>query len=998
MRSVAFLLVCLLATPAVLAIPAFHDAPMPERVLSTMGALSDLKCVDGKAGDFDCHGVDLAAFVPLSDMGCTSTGNDVWGWADPETDREYALMGCNNGISFVDVTDPVAPVYIGRLPTHTVSSLWRDAKVYADHAFVVSEASGHGLQVFDLGELREVTDPPVTFTATSHNDSFGNAHNIEVNADTGYAYVVGSAQCNGGLHIIDISEPANPQVAGCFAEDGYTHDVQCVIYHGPDENYQGREICFASNENTLTIVDVTNKANPQMLGRETYPGVGYTHQGWLTEDHAQFLLDDELDELNFGHNTRTRVWDVGDLNAPVIIGIYDSTEDATDHNLYIKGNFCYQANYSAGLRILDLEDVAEGTLVEAAYFDVIPDGFHLRHDGAGFFGAWSNFPFFDSGTVLVSTIGMEGEPGGLFVTRPRLEESAIEGTVTDALTGESIEGVHIEIIAGLPHEGSTDSDGVYGIEILPGVYTVVASRPGYHEVSISAVEVDESGPAVVDLEMTPAPRAEVGPESIEIEVFAGYAGGAELTIDNLGGGELVWSIETEPVSALFHAGGHDPSLDEVLDVGDFSIDSPANGGNAATFVLPAGVGSQGEVTGLSFAGTVDGISGNASWASDMCMRVESPDGTVFTVGGFSGTQPGCNDEDWDFQGADGDGTYSSEHFAAFDPAEPDQGEWSLSFINDWNSTSAATMQWTDVTVTLHKTPLPICQQPAEVDWLTVEPESGSLPGGQGEQVSVRADASELTPGVYEATLCVATNDEFAMLVPVPVSLEVSEAPPGEFTVNPGLLDFGPVSIVDSAEPLTVQIVNTGLVDITIVQIETPASPFARLTDEDCGDPPFTLAPDESCEIGFSFAPGVAGPHAASVEVVSEAAGTELIELQGQGIAPELDIDPPVIDFGVVPIGETTLSDIVTLTNTGDADLEIEALDLQGSDTIQLLEDDCSGAVLVPGSYCSLHFSFTPQQEGIHDALVTVSSNLPDGEREVTLAGRTVQVFQDRFEP
>ncbi len=992
------LLATLLTAPGALAVPVFHQQPLPERVLSTMEALSGLECVDGKAGDFDCHGVDLAAFVPLSDMGCDSTGNDVWGWTDPQTGREFALMGCSNGISFVDVTEPVAPVYIGRLPTQTDSSLWRDAKVYADHAFVVSEASGHGLQVFDLGELRDVSEPPVEFTVTAHDDSFGNAHNIQVNEDTGYAYVVGSAQCNGGLHIIDISNPVDPQVAGCFAEDGYTHDVQCVIYHGPDESYMGREICFASNEDTLTIVDVTDKGSPQMLGRETYPGVGYTHQGWLTEDHAQFLLDDELDELNFGHNTRTRVWDVGDLHEPEIIGIFDSTEDATDHNLYIKGNFCYQANYSAGLRILDLEDVADGVLVEAAFLDVIPGDFHLRHDGAGFFGAWSNFPFFDSGTVLVSTMGMEGEPGGLFVTRPRLEKSAIEGTVTDAVTGEPVEDVHIEIVAGLPHDSTTDDQGEYRIDILPGIYTVVASRSGYHELSVSEVAVDESGSALVDLALEPAPQALISPGEIDIEVFAGQSGSETLSIENEGGGKLFWTIETEPVSRLFNAGRRDPSLDEVLEVGEFTVDSPANNGDPVTVSLPGGVSSRGEVTGLSFDGTVAGISGSGSWASDLCMRLEPPAGAVFVVGGFSGTEPGCDSIDWDFQGADSDGSYASEHLEVFDPAQDDEGEWTVTFVNDWDSTSAATMQWWDVSITLHKTPLPICQEPAEVDWLSVEPVSGTLPGGGDVQVEVTADASSLSPGQYESTLCVATNDDHAMLVAVPVNLEVGKAPPGEFALDPAMLEFGEVALDVDAVLMTAQLINSGLEDVVITLVEAPDAPFARDSADECADVPIVLEPGATCELGFAFAPDTAGPHTTQVEVISEAAGSEVIELVGEGIAPGLGIDPTSVDFGVVPVGESVLSDVVTLTNTGDADLDLQGLELKGSGAIAIEEDDCSGSVLAPDSNCSLIFSFNPQEEGIHDALMTTSSNLPDGEVEIALVGFTVEVFHDRFEP
>ena len=100
--------------------------------------------------------------------------NDIWGWTDPLDGKEYALLGRTTGTAFIDITDPNNPVYLGNLPTHTVSSLWRDIKVYTDHAFIVSEASGHGMQVFDLTQLRNVPNPPVTFTADAHYSGFGN--------------------------------------------------------------------------------------------------------------------------------------------------------------------------------------------------------------------------------------------------------------------------------------------------------------------------------------------------------------------------------------------------------------------------------------------------------------------------------------------------------------------------------------------------------------------------------------------------------------------------------------------------------------------------------------------------------------------------------------------------------------------------------------------------------------------------------------------------------
>jgi choice-of-anchor B domain-containing protein len=401
-RFLTVLAALALAAPSATATP-----PAPRHAVS---------CVNGVAEGFACSNVDLAAHLSLAQLGATINqgGNDLWGWTDPLAGREYALVGVGNGTAFVDVTDAEVPVVLGLLPTATANSTWRDIKVHANHAFIVSEALGHGMQVFDLTRLRNVATPPVTFTADAHYTGFGRAHNIAINEDSGYAYAIGSlqgaTQCAGGLHMIDIALPQSPQFAGCFSADGYTHDTQCVLYAGPDADYSGREICFSSNEDTLTIVDVTNKAAPVQISRTGYAGRRYAHQGWLAPGQRWFLMNDELDEIDFGHNTRTYVWDLQDLDNPLQPFVYTAAVASTDHNLYIRGRYAYLANYKSGLRILDLSGIAAGDISEVAYFDTYP-----ADDTVGFNGAWSSYPFFASGTVLVSDMSR-----GLFVLRPQL--------------------------------------------------------------------------------------------------------------------------------------------------------------------------------------------------------------------------------------------------------------------------------------------------------------------------------------------------------------------------------------------------------------------------------------------------------------------------------------------------------------------------------------------------------------------------------------------------
>ncbi|HUF40195.1 MAG TPA: choice-of-anchor B family protein [Anaerolineales bacterium] len=371
----------------------------------------EVPCVNGFAGSYVCENVDLLAFMPLATIG-GGEGNDIWGWTDPLNGKEYAIMGRTNGTSFIDISDPVNPVYLGNLPPHTGNSIWRDIKVYSNVAYIVSEAGGHGMQVFDLTRLRNVISPPVTFTENAHYDGFGNAHNLVINEETGYAFAVGSnaLTCSGGLVFVNLQSPLAPTGAGCFSADGYTHDAQCVNYSGPDTDHQGKEICFASNGDTVTVVDVTDKSNSVILAKEDYPGFDYTHQAWITEDHTYLLLDDEGDEIKYGHKTRTRVWDISNLDNPVLIYFFDSAFNSIDHNLYILDGYAYQSNYTSGLQILDLSNIATGPLIRAGYFDT-----YIPNNNANFNGSWSNYPFFESGVVVVSDIN-----SGLFILEPNL--------------------------------------------------------------------------------------------------------------------------------------------------------------------------------------------------------------------------------------------------------------------------------------------------------------------------------------------------------------------------------------------------------------------------------------------------------------------------------------------------------------------------------------------------------------------------------------------------
>ncbi len=372
-------------------------------------SVSFMPCENGKAGEYPCNGYDFLGQIDLRTFDAQA-GNDIWGWTDSTTGKEYALMGLDNGTAFIDISDTENLIYLGKLPSAIGSSTWRDVKVYKDHAFVVSEANDHGMQVFDLTRLRNVSSPPQSFTQDARYTGFGNAHNIVINEETGFAYPVGTARDDaffGGAHFIDVQDPKNPVGVGGYGVSGYSHDAQVVTYNGPDTDYSGKEIYIGSNETNVVIADVTDKDNPFQISSLTYGNRAYTHQGWFTEDQRYFILGDELDETNFGFNTRTLVFDVSDLDNPVLHMEYTGPNSAIDHNGYVKGNEFFLASYTAGVRVLDISGIGGKTMTETGFFDTFPSS-----NTASFSGVWSVYPYFESGKIIISDMNR-----GLFVVK-----------------------------------------------------------------------------------------------------------------------------------------------------------------------------------------------------------------------------------------------------------------------------------------------------------------------------------------------------------------------------------------------------------------------------------------------------------------------------------------------------------------------------------------------------------------------------------------------------
>ncbi len=364
---------------------------------------------------FPSSGVTLLSWLPLSAFPFGSTrGADSWGYTS-SSGREYAILGMSNAVAFVEITDPGMPVVVETFSA--VESDWRDIKIYEDHAYYVSEG-GDGVQIVDLSQIDAGI---VTHQGFVNSNGTTSSHNVAIDTDSGFLYQLGGGSSTvEGLRIYSLANKSNPTFVGEW-DDRYIHDAQVVTYtSGP---WADKQVAFCFSESSsgggspgVDILDVTNKNNIQSLSLLTYSSPVFSHQGWLSPDRQHLYINDELDEINFGTNTTTRVIDVSDLTDPDQVGTFGAGLPSIDHNLYTKDNLIYEANYRSGLRVFDATDPVNPT--ETAYFDT-----YSSDDGASFNGLWNVFPYYDSGTLIGSDIEK-----GLFMWRLGAPEIAFDHT------------------------------------------------------------------------------------------------------------------------------------------------------------------------------------------------------------------------------------------------------------------------------------------------------------------------------------------------------------------------------------------------------------------------------------------------------------------------------------------------------------------------------------------------------------------------------------------
>src|SRR5688572_14918694 len=367
---------------------------------------------------FTANNVQLLSWMPLSEFpGGNTSASDCWGYTSP-SGREYAVIGLSHGTGFVEVTDPGLPTLVHFEPHNNQPSGWRTVKTYGSFAYTCSEGGG-GIQIFDLTDIDQ---GQITASAIGTGNCT-TTHTVAVDEVSGFLYRAGgTGSCNGnprGLRIYDLANPAAPTLAGTWT-DQYVHECQPFTWDVPGP-YFGKQIVFCflgSAVPSLKILDATDKDAITVLASSDYAGSTYSHQGWVSAGKQHLYINDELDDGSFG-GSRTRLFDISNLASPTYLGFFSSGVTTTDHNLYVRDDRIYESNYRSGLRVFDNSNPTAPAVI--GYFDTRPESNGQQTDSL-----WSNYPYFQSGTIIGSD-----QQKGLFVWRmgaPRLTFVILGGT------------------------------------------------------------------------------------------------------------------------------------------------------------------------------------------------------------------------------------------------------------------------------------------------------------------------------------------------------------------------------------------------------------------------------------------------------------------------------------------------------------------------------------------------------------------------------------------
>ena len=375
----------------------------------------------------------------------------IWGYTDGQG-NEYALVGGSGGLWIVDVSDPDNPIDVKHISA--VENQWREVRTWGNYAYLTTEGGG-GVQIVNLSSLPDASG---VISKQWNPGSIDRIHALHI--DNGILYLYG-VNGMGGAQFVDLTDPWNPVLIGSY-NGTYIHDGMVR-----DNKLYGGHIY----DGYFSIIDVTDKANPVLLQTQNTPN-NFTHNTWLSDDSQTLFTTDEV------AGSYLAAYDISNINNIQLLDkVRTASGNTVVHNTHVKDDYAFNSWYTDGVVVVDGH--RPNNLVIVGQYDTNP------LSGGATSGAWGIYPYFSSGTVVVSDMQQ-----GLVILTPTFTRAAyLEGKVTESKCGTDINDVTVKIIA-ITVQEKTNLSGDYKTGYYQaGTYDVEFSKTGYQTKVVSGVSL-----------------------------------------------------------------------------------------------------------------------------------------------------------------------------------------------------------------------------------------------------------------------------------------------------------------------------------------------------------------------------------------------------------------------------------------------------------------------------------------------------------------------------
>lgn len=340
--------------------------------------------------------------------------NGCWGWVDTTDNREYGIIGSTEGIHFVDITNPSAPVQRDFVAGRRNQCIWREMKTYQNYLYAVSDdAAPNSMQIIDMSYL------PDSVHVVYDNDTLvQRAHTMWIDGNKMYLASPKTISGISYMGVYSLASPTNPTLIRMLEKDyllpNYVHDMfvrNDTVY--VSDGFSGLYLFKFTGTSFLSIGSLTS-----------YTQQGYNHSSSLTGNGKTLIFCDEVPS-----GLAVKSLDVSDFSNLTVLDTFISspTGTATPHNPFVIGNSrVVIAYYNDGVQIFDISNPSNVT--RTGYFDTRPT------DSSGnYAGCWGAYPYFPSGVMIASDMQK-----GMFILNP---SNALTGISSLPISNASIVNV-----------------------------------------------------------------------------------------------------------------------------------------------------------------------------------------------------------------------------------------------------------------------------------------------------------------------------------------------------------------------------------------------------------------------------------------------------------------------------------------------------------------------------------------------------------------------------